>query len=55
MSWLWLIPVGIIILVLVSRFIVVELANLMTRHERKKLIQEEMACIEEEYRILCGS
>lgn len=54
MLWLWLIPAGIIVVVLLSCILVVELGKLMIRHDRNRLIREEMAFIEKEYQDLCG-
>lgn len=53
MFLLWLIPVGIVIVVLLSCILVVEVGKLMIRHDRNRLIREEMAFIEKEYRDLC--
>lgn len=53
MSCLWLIPAGMLTIVLVSLIMVVGLGKLMIRHERNKFIREEMAAVEEEYRNLC--
>jgi hypothetical protein len=53
MSWLWLIPVGIITMVGISLVAVISLGRLMIRHDVNKLIRKEMAPIEEEYRELC--
>ena len=53
MSCLWLIPAGILTVVLVSVIMVVGLGKLMIRHDRNKFIREATATIEEEYRNLC--
>lgn len=54
MSWLWLIPAGIITVVLLSCIIVRTVGKFLIRRDWNKLIREEMAAIEEEYRELCG-
>ncbi len=54
MPWLWLIPAGIITVALVSYVLVIGLGNLMIRHDWNKLVRQEMASVEKEYRDLCG-
>lgn len=54
MSWLWLIPVGLIVFVLLSCILAREIGKLMIRHDRNTFIRQEMACVEEEYRHLCS-
>ncbi len=54
MPWLWLILAGIITVALVSYVLVIGLGNLMIHRDWSKLVREEMASVEKEYRDLCG-
>ncbi len=54
MPWLWLILAGVITVALVSYVLVIGLGNLMIHRDWNKLIREEMASVEKEYRDLCG-
>jgi len=54
MPWLWLIPAGIITVALMSYVLVIGLGNLMIHRDWNKLVREEMASVEKEYRDLCG-